>query len=934
MFKPKTAFIFIVLLSLFSLFVAQNAFAQAKGMVLGRVVDANTKDYLPGANVMLEGTILGASTDREGIFVILEVPFGTYQLVVNYIGYNDFTTEVSVTESEYKVRLSEINLEISAIEADVVVVEGQAEGQMKALNQQRAAPNIKNIVAREQMELFPDYTTADAVQRLPGVYIDRDGGEGRYVLVRGTEPRLSNVKVNGEELATNRVQERYSQLDIVGSNQMASIEVVKALTPDMDGDAIGGTVNLVTRSPFDYPGRRLRLTAGSGYSQLRGNPIFQTKFSYSDRFGENKNMGFTVTANWDRTDKGAHNSEKEYGGETDINDNEIPYALQEMDLRDYYNIRDRYGLGGSFEYRPNADTRFYINGMWNRFNDDQERTRKRFRISNGDYQNPQGTIVEDIRIQTESEARVEKLLQTQFAAGGSHRFSQYALDYKVAYSYAEEQHPEQIESAFRLDGVDVRLDFSDPKFPKFDVTNDVDIYDASLYRLRTIDYRETFASDRNMVGAVNFKMPLNFSNMATELKFGGKVRIKEKDRDDDRWGYDWEGSRTTMADFPSDRETEDFLKGNYRYGPQPDYDEVEKFFKEYRDVEGGLEGQVDYWDSQGQTYNAKENIYAGYGMWTINWRDMMMLVGGRFEATQNDYEGTLLLFDEDGDFAGATDTTGDRSTSFFLPMIHLKYQLTRMTNLRFAVTRTLARPNYFDLVPYLSIDPDGRDLRQGDPDLKTTEAWNLDIMGEHYFTGIGVASGGFFYKWLDNTIFEFRGEYVLPGSPYDGWDFRGPLNGGKAELYGFELSWQQQLSFLPGLFAGFGIYANYTHTWANSDLIPETREDVKALPGQAGDVGNLAVSYEWGKFSSRLSLMYQDKYMIGVGEVEAEDLYRDKHFQIDVSAFYKIIPQLDIFAEFVNLGDAPKVEYMGISDRPVVQYYYSWWMRAGLRFSL
>jgi len=254
MSKPKTAFIFIVLLSLFSLFVAQNAFAQAKGMVLGRVVDANTKDYLPGANVMLEGTILGASTDREGIFVILEVPFGTYQLVVNYIGYNDFTTEVSVTESEYKVRLPEIELEISAIEADVVVVEGQAEGQMKALNQQRAAPNIKNIVAREQMELFPDYTTADAVQRLPGVYIDRDGGEGRYVLVRGTEPRLSNVKVNGEELATNRVQERYSQLDIVGSNQMASIEVVKALTPDMDGDAIGGTVNLVTRSPFDYPG--------------------------------------------------------------------------------------------------------------------------------------------------------------------------------------------------------------------------------------------------------------------------------------------------------------------------------------------------------------------------------------------------------------------------------------------------------------------------------------------------------------------------------------------------------------------------------------------------------------------------------------------------------------------------------------------------------
>jgi TonB-dependent receptor len=903
------------------LFQADTLYAQAKGMIIGRVVDANSGDFLPGANVMLEGTIMGSSSDREGVFIILNVPDGTYNLIVSYIGYEDYSTEVTVSSSQRKVRLQELPLQISALQADAVVVEGQAEGQMKALNQQRAARNIKSVVAREQMELFPDYTTADAVARLPGVYISRDQGEGRYVLVRGTEPRLSNVKVNG----------------IVGSNQMASIEVVKALTPDMDGDAIGGTVNLITRSPFDYQGRRLRLTAGGGYGQLRGNPLYQGKFSYSDRFGPEKNLGFTVTANWDRTDKGAHGSEKEYGEETDINDNVIPFALQDMDLRDYYNIRDRYGLGGSFEYRPNVDTRFYVNGMWNRFNDDQQRTRKRFRVTRNDYQDPAGTIVDGARIQPEMEARVEELLQAQFAAGGFHQFNQYTLDYKVAYSYAEEQHPEQIESAFRLNGVDMRLDFSDPQFPKFEVTNDVDIYDASLYELNSIDYRETFASDQNMVGAVNFKMPLNFANMATELKFGGKLRIKEKDRDDNRWGYDWEGPDVTMADFPSDRETTDFLNGNYRYGPQADYDAQEKFFKEWRDVPGGLEGDIDRWDSQGQSYKAKENIYAGYGMWTLNLRKTMVLLGGRFESTQNDYTGTLLLFDEDGDFASANDTTGDRTTNFFLPMVHVRYQLTPMTNLRFAVTRTLARPNYFDLVPYLSVDPDGEDIRAGDPDLKTTEAWNFDLMGEHYFLGIGVVSGGFFYKQLDNIIFELRSdEYFGPQSPFYEYDFRGPVNGGKATLYGFELNWQQQLTFLPGLFAGFGIYANYTKTWANSDLIPEAREDVKELPGQAGDVGNLALSYEWGKFSTRLSLFYQDSYMLEVSDDPTgnEDQFRDRHFQVDISAFYKIIPQLDIFAEFVNIGNEPKVEYFGITDRPIQQEYYSWWMRAGLRVSM
>jgi len=269
-------------------------------------------------------------------------------------------------------------------------------------------------------------------------------------------------------------------------------------------------------------------------------------------------------------------------------------------------------------------------------------------------------------------------------------------------------------------------------------------------------------------------------------------------------------------------------------------------------------------------------------------------------------------------------------------MVHFKYQIGRMTNTRVAFTRTIARPNYFDLVPFLSVDPDGEELRQGNPELNTTTSNNLDLMAEHYFVGVGVVSGGFFYKWMDNIIFELRGSIDSPGSPYDGWDFRGPVNGGKAELYGLEINWQQQLTFLPGVLSGFGIYANYTKIWAKSDLIPESREDVDALPGQASDVGNVALSYEWGPFSSRISLMYQDKFLIEVaGDPTGDaDQWQDSHLQLDISASYKIIPELDIFAEFINLSNTPKVEYVGISDRPILQEYYSWWMRGGLRFSL
>jgi TonB-dependent receptor len=802
------------------------------------------------------------------------------------------------------------------------------------------APNIKSVVSREQMELFPDYTTADAIRRLPGVYIGQDHGEGRYVLIRGTEPRLTNIKINGEELATSRQEERYSQLDIIGSNQMASIEVVKALTPDMDGDAIGGTVNLVTRSAFDYPGMRLRATVGGGYGELRGNPLYQGKFSYSDRFGADKNMGLTLTANYDRTDKGTHNSETDWGSEDDVNDNEIPWALQQKDLRDYYQVRDRYGVGTSFEYRLDANNRFYLGGMWNLFRDDQERGRFRYRFDKGDYLNPEGTSIQGAAVIVESTTRIEDAIQQQLSAGGSHIFDAGELDYKVAYSYAKQESDPQLETEWEAkDDVDFQLDFSDTDFPNWTITNGVDLTDPDLYELQQFDWRHRTSTDQNIVGAVNFKMPLNISNIASELKVGGKLRIKEKDRNDTRSRYKWKGADLTMKDYSFNQTEKTFMQDNYVYGPSPDAAKVDQLFNDNRGT-ADLEAEEQIWDSRGQTYTAKEDIFGGYAMLTMNINELMILAGARYENTKNDYLGTKLTYDASGDFVGSETVDDDRTTDFFMPMVHFKYQLQRMTNIRVAATRTMARPNYWDLVPYISVDPDREEIRSGNPELDVTSAWNLDLMAEHYFVGVGVVSGGFFYKDLDNIIFESTSK--IEGGEFDNYEIEQSINGGKAQLYGFEINWQQQLNFLPGMLGGLGIYANYTKTFANSDLIEgrlqeeQNRTDVNYLPGQAGDVGNLAISYEWGGFSARLSLMYQDEYLEEVGgEADgSEDEWRASHLQMDFSGSYKIIPELDVFAEFVNITDEPKIEYLGVRERAMLQEYYSWWMRAGLRLSL
>ena len=342
--KQKKTTLFFAAITLLMLCLSSVTFAQGTGIISGRVTDSQSGDYLPGANVMLQGTTIGGATDREGHYRIVNIPAGTYTMVARYMGYEEHSEEVTVTAG--RNTLIDVQLDVSYVQMEDVVVSGLRQGQVKALAVQKEAGNIKNVVSREQMENFPDVNTAEVLQRLPGVHIDRSQGDGRYVLIRGTDPRLSTVTVNGEALASTRNEERYSQLDIVGSNQMNFIEVVKALTPDMDANAIGGTVNILTKSAFDYPGRHLDLTIGTGYSDLDGAVNWQGKFNYSDKFGADNKFGFSITANYDRKNRGADNIEYEWDNEEDVNDNEIPFALSDFTMFDYQLVKERYGVGG------------------------------------------------------------------------------------------------------------------------------------------------------------------------------------------------------------------------------------------------------------------------------------------------------------------------------------------------------------------------------------------------------------------------------------------------------------------------------------------------------------------------------------------------------------------------------------------------------------
>ncbi|MBN2357114.1 TonB-dependent receptor [candidate division KSB1 bacterium] len=921
-FKFLLVFFMFVFLALSFSAVAD----EMAGVVAGRVSDESSGDFLPGANVMLKGTSYGDATDREGEYVIANVPPGTYTLSVTYIGYETVTVEVTVAAGEETKQ--DVPLKVSYVQMGQVVVEGIRQGQIKALSQQRTANNIQNVVAQEQIERFPDENTADVLKRIPGLYIQNSLGEGRYALIRGTDSRLNIITVNGQKLATNRPEERYPQLDIIGSSQLASVEVTKALTPDMDGDAIGGSINLVTRSAFDYSSRRIDVTLGSGYTDIEGKALTQGKLHYSNVFGSNGKLGVTFTANWDQKNRGTHNTEPRWDDKQDVNKNEIPFALTEVTLMDYNTIFTRMGVGGGLEYRPSPNHQWNIHALFSQFSDETFRGRNRLRVDKGNYLNPEGTLTEKSRIVRDHTYRTEDLIQQQYSFGGLHKFGNKMLDYSIAYSFADETHKPQYACEWEFDEkVNLNLDLSKPEAPQWTFTNIDDAlqYDASKYTFAQIDYRNTYAHNEQTIGALNFKMPYNLFGYPSELKLGGKATFSQKDRDEDRWKYKWKGDKFKMDTMLDDEEEKDFFNGNYdRFGPVPDQEKVEDFFEANKD--GLLQGEFNYQDSEGQNFIAKENVFAYYAMTTVNVGNWMFLGGLRHEFTKNDYRGTELYFDDSGDFSSMQRVDSKRDYNNILPMLHARYRFTPMTNVRLAYTHAIARPNYWDYAPYLWVNPDDEEISSGNSDLKPTTSQNADLMLEHYFQGIGIASGGFFFKNLKDIIYVQTSK--IEGGVYDDFDLEQAINGGSAKLYGFELNWQQELSFLPGFFSGFGIYANYTHTWADANLLD--REGY--LPGQAGDVANASLGYEKYNFSARISATYRDKFISEVGKDKERDLWYNEHLQLDFSANYNVFPWMQAYVDVVNITNEPSYEYMGDYSRPRVVEYFSWWMKGGLKF--
>ncbi len=911
---------FAVILS--AMLVPAAASAQ-QGSITGVVTDASTGLTLSGATVQITSLDRATATNEAGRFVLLGVPAGTRSVTVSYIGYGESTQSVTVQAGE--VTNVSFALDREAIELGGLTVTGRLAGQAAALNQQLTSLNITNVVAADQIGRFPDANVGDALKRIPGIVIIQDQGEARFGLIRGTEPRFNSVMVNGERIPSAEAEVREVQLDLIPADMVSQVEVSKALTPDMDADAIGGAVNIVTRAaPAD---RRISATLGSGYNFLADEPMAIGSAVLADRFADDR-LGVVISGSWFSHQLGSDNIEAEW----DL-DGGNPY-LAEFQIREYQLDRTRRSISGSFDYRFNDANTLTWRSLYNHRDDWENRYRTVFKLDEPDAQGFQEAEIErqskgglgndriDFRRLEDQRTQSHSLTGEHIFGGG------VQFEWSAQYAKASEERLNERYIQFLAEGLSARADVADPSVPLVNIVGGEPA--LTSFELDELTEETQFTEDEDLNFRADLTLP--FADGRTEFKIGGRYRGKDKLRDNDFFEFEpTAGQFSTLADV----DLQDFSNPEFLAGSQYQIGQFASpiFLGDLPLSDASrFDGEASLGDFAADNFNAEETILGGYLMLTQQLGSRTTAVAGvRVENTENTYQGNLY----NDNTEEVEPTSGESSYTDVFPSVQVRHELGDRTILRAAWTNTIARPNYFQLTPFRVIEDN--EIEIGNPDLEPTRSMNLDLMFESYFRSIGLISAGVFYKDISDFIV---GRTVQNGT-VDGIVFdevTEPINGASASLTGFEIAIQRNLDFLPGLLSGLGLYANYTYTSSDvEDIGIEGREGEELpLPGTSENTFNGSLSYDYGRLSLRASVNFQDDF-IDPGELGDEaffDRYYQAQTQVDLNGSIALTSGAQFFFEVNNLTNEPLAYYQGIPSRLMQREFYDTRIQTGLKIDL
>jgi TonB-dependent receptor len=933
--------------------------AQGRGIINGRAVD-QTGAVLPGALVEVQD---GPTTksDQQGNFTVPNVLAGSYQIKVSYVGFTPYSGAVTVASGQ----ISHVDavLVIKAKNEEITVNGERQLGEIEAVNIERTADNIVQVLPSKVIMSLPNTNVADAAGRLPSVSLERDEGEGKYIQIRGTEPRLTNTTVNGVDLPSPEGDVRNIKLDVIPSALVDRIEVNKTLSANQDGNAIGGSVNLVTKTPsndltWDIGGLGgyTPIIGGRGLDSLNG--------TVGERFGRRKKWGFLLGGSYDWNGRGINDLEPS-PGTTQINGAGPSYAFfSSADLRTYRYYRTRYGFSPELDYEIKPGSDIYVRGLYSDFHDFGDTWVYSPNVGALTSVSPSGTqLTFDNTGSMQMREYVRRPDQQVFSGqtGGHHDFTSMAFTWEFTTSRSHNIGGQDFETTRFYtgpSGIQFGQSLSNPLEPQFAVLNGVNIFDPTQYFISQYLIPNYHSTQLNVEGAASLQKRYSVKSHYGAFEIGFKGRNGHKTQNENDAIYtpiNPNDPRLALSNFVGSFQNPSYYDHAYTEGPLSDYGKIQSavipllpsaFTYDFND--SALNNDPAY-------YAGDERVMAGYAMNTIGWDKFTLQTGVRVESTSETYNANQIAL-SNGNFVSSTPITGAGDYINVLPSVQLQYHVQENTNIRATFGMGLSRPNFADLVPARQVDPNtpGHPSEvQGNPNLKATVGHNYDLLAEHYFKPFGILQAGFFYKELSDPIYNTTTlESGAPFSPGEEFFLNESINGPRAHIEGFETAWEQRLSFLPGMLSGLGVSANYSYTTSRVSFPTDFnggRTDHPTLQRTAPNNWNLGFTYDKSRFAMRFAVSHNDAsiysyfYSLQPGVSLSDpilglhgpngDQYLYAHTQYDIQASYHLYKGLSAVGYGLNLSNEAFGFYQGSRIYPIQREFYKPTAAIGFRWN-
>jgi TonB-dependent receptor len=947
------------------------------GRIVGKIVEKGTNEALIGANVLVKGTMLGAATDLDGKYRIPGVPEGEVVVQVTYMGFN--TQEKTVKVPSGGEITVDFELDWAGVSGEEIVVSAQAKGQIDAINQQRVSNTISNIVAGDRIKELPDVNAAESVGRLPGVSIQRSGGEANKIVIRGLSPKYNTVTVNGVRVPSTDVNDRSVDLSLISSNMLDGIEVTKALTPDRDADAIGGSVDLKLKTADDA--FSVNVQAQGGYTALQdyyGN--YKAFGTISNRFF-NKKAGLLVSFNTEEYDRSSDKLSGNYGHAANPNAaGKVQPTINSLNLQEEKVLRGRQGGAAMIDYRlPGGKVLF--NAFYNKLTNDGYRHSNNLAISSNQHFYSRNEFYNETDVST-------------MTFGIDQNFGNFAYDASIARTGSKNNTPDDLSWEF----MEVSALTNPAAVDRFG--NPDSIVGAFRNNLANTDMNnfgsfQRVVREKEITAQVNARMNFQLGrSIKGYVKTGYKFRQKDRSNDQEGfsrglyYGGDQElrdlialgipelGLVTRMARFPmsaflSDHERSNFLGGNYPLGYVIDPARarlVTEFSRDYMYYSGETSLASDY---EGvETYNA------AYAMAEFTFGNAVTLLPGfRYEKEETDYSAKFVR-----DRATTTpaqrvpyrDTTATRSQDFLLPQVHLKIKGSEWLTLRLAYTQSITRPDFNQFAPIVFINQFNSYGNAANTNIKSARSHNFDAAVSVYQSKFGFLTVAGFYKRVEDLIWNASFTYIKDkdtGIPYVLPNLQIPNlvgtpviqtslnNEFDAFVKGYEIDWQTNFWYLPQPFKGLVFSVNYTRLTSetkypqfytkiipiqprprtppfNKTIVVDTFA-VGKMPDQLEQVFNTTIGYDYKGFSFRASFVYQGGLMQYVGNQYTKETgngFLDKYYRWDLAVKQKLPYGIQLFANVNNLNNRRDYQYLWIYERPRYAEYYGMTADIGIRY--